>query len=64
MTGLATGEPDRSLTPNRSSTVRIGASGPIPAIIVLLALGFALRAIIAYALPGSGFANDLAAFRA
>src|SRR2546430_3480801 len=64
MTGLATSEPNRSLTPNRSSTIRINASGPIPTIVVLLAVGFALRAIIAYALPGSGFANDLAAFRA
>jgi Gpi18-like mannosyltransferase len=63
VTGLATGEPDRSLTPTRTSTARIGASGPIPTIVVLLVLGFALRAIIAYALPGSGFANDLAAFR-
>jgi hypothetical protein len=33
------------------------------AILILLALGFALRLIIAYLLPGSGFANDLASFR-
>ncbi len=60
MTGPATGEPDRRLTaPMRTSGTRNAAS----AILILLALGFALRLIIAYLLPGSGFANDLASFR-
>ena len=60
MTGPATGEPDRSsAAPIRTSGTRNAASE----IVILLALGFALRIIIAYILPGSGFANDLAAFR-
>ncbi len=60
MTGPATGEPDRRLTaPMRTSGTWNAAS----AILILLAVGFALRLIIAYLLPGSGFANDLASFR-
>ncbi len=43
----------------RASGTRNAAS----AILVLLALGFALRLIIAYILPGSGFGVDLNAFR-
>ncbi len=60
MTGPATGEPDRSsAAPHRTSGTRNAASE----ILILLALGFALRIIIAYILPGSGFRNDLDAFR-
>lgn len=41
-----------------------GASTFFPAIVVLLAVGLALRLIIAHVLlPGSGFPNDLGAFR-
>ena len=43
----------------RASGTRNAAS----AILILLALGFALRLIIAYILPGSGFGVDLNAFR-
>ena len=60
MTGPATGEPDRSdAAPMRTSGTRNAAS----AILILLAVGFVLRLIIAYILPGSGFRNDLDAFR-
>jgi hypothetical protein len=60
VTGPATGEPDRrSTAPMRTSGTWNAAS----AILILLALGFALRLIIAYLLPGSGFANDVASFR-
>ncbi|HEX7471578.1 MAG TPA: hypothetical protein VF323_00720, partial [Candidatus Limnocylindrales bacterium] len=59
MTGPATGEPDRSsAAPIRTSGTRNAASE----ILIVLALGFALRIIIAYILPGSGFKNDLEAF--
>ncbi|MEX1171901.1 MAG: phospholipid carrier-dependent glycosyltransferase [Chloroflexota bacterium] len=40
-----------------------GTQGAVGAILVVLALGLALRLIIAYLLPGSGFENDLASFR-
>ena len=60
LTGPATGEPDRSsAAPHRTSGTRNAASE----ILILLALGFALRLIIAYILPGSGFRNDLDAFQ-
>ena len=60
MTGPATGEPDRSdAAPMRTS----GTRNAVSAILILLAVGFALRLIIAYILPGSGFRNDLDAFR-
>src|SRR5512142_3288197 len=52
----------------------VGATGPtrtsglvpaVPTIVVLLALGLALRLIIAYVLlPGSGFQTDLGSFQA
>ncbi|MHB8399517.1 MAG: phospholipid carrier-dependent glycosyltransferase, partial [Candidatus Limnocylindrales bacterium] len=60
MTGAATGEPDRS-TAAPPGAIRV--RGAIGGIVVVLALGFALRLIIAYILPGSGFAVDLSAFR-
>ena len=60
MTGPAAGEPDRGKgEPQRSTAVRDTASG----ILWILALGLALRVIIAYLLPGSGFSVDLGAFR-
>jgi len=60
LTDPAAGEPDRGArAPARTSTTRGSAS----AIVILLALGLALRVIIAYLLPGSGFGVDLNAFR-
>jgi hypothetical protein len=60
LTGPAAGEPDRGTSvPTRTTRTREAAS----AIVVVLALGFVLRLIIAYLLPGSGFTNDLASFR-
>ena len=41
-----------------------GTSGAVGVVLVVLALGLALRLIIAYVLPGSGFGVDLGAFRA
>src|SRR4029078_3995620 len=40
-----------------------GTQGAVGAVLVVLALGLALRLIIAYLLPGSGFDADLNAFR-
>ncbi len=40
-----------------------GTRGAVGAVLVVLALGLALRLIIAYLLPGSGFEVDLGAFR-
>ena len=40
-----------------------GTQGAVGAILIVLALGLALRLIIAYLLPGSGFKVDLGAFR-
>ena len=37
--------------------------GAVGAVVIVLALGLALRLIIAYLLPGSGFGVDLSAFR-
>jgi predicted membrane-bound dolichyl-phosphate-mannose-protein mannosyltransferase len=60
LTGPATGEPDRSsAAPTRVS----GSPNAASAILVLIALGFALRFIIAYILPGSGFRVDVEGFR-
>lgn len=39
-----------------------GTRDTVGAVLVVLALGLALRLIIAYLLPGSGFATDLSAF--
>ncbi|MEO8437400.1 MAG: hypothetical protein ABI562_03010, partial [Chloroflexota bacterium] len=41
-----------------------GTQGAVGAVLVVLALGLALRLIIAYLLPTSGFGVDLSAFRA
>ena len=45
--------------PSRST----GTQGALGAVLIVLALGLALRVIIAYLLPGSGFEADLNAFR-
>ena len=60
MTGPASGGPERgTAAPSRST----GTQGAVGAVLVVLALGLALRLIIAYLLPGSGLHNDLGAFR-
>ena len=59
MTGPAAGEPDRGKgEPQRSTADRDTASG----ILWILALGLALRVIIAYLFRGAGFSVDLGAF--
>ena len=58
MTGPVSGEPVRGGIATRART-RDDVSG----ILVLLALGLTFRVIIAYLLPGSGFANDIGAFQ-
>jgi Gpi18-like mannosyltransferase len=58
LTGPANGEPD----PERAAPSPSG-SGDTGGILVLLVLGLAFRLIIAYLLPGSGFSNDIQAFR-
>jgi hypothetical protein len=47
----------------RASTRATGTQGAVGAILVVLALGLALRLIIAYLIPGSGFEADLISFR-
>ncbi|HXG25896.1 MAG TPA: phospholipid carrier-dependent glycosyltransferase [Candidatus Binatia bacterium] len=59
MIGPAAGEPDTG----RAAPSRTGFVETAGGILVLLALGLALRLIIAYLLPGSGFAVDLGSFR-
>jgi C-terminal four TMM region of protein-O-mannosyltransferase/Dolichyl-phosphate-mannose-protein mannosyltransferase len=60
VTGPASGGPERgTAAPSRST----GTQGAVGAVLVVLALGLALRLIIAYLLPGSGLHNDLGAFR-
>ncbi len=59
LTGPATGDPDRG-TGTRTRTVRFRDT--VSAILVVLALGLALRLIIAYLVPGSGFLQDRSAF--
>ncbi|HEX7496511.1 MAG TPA: phospholipid carrier-dependent glycosyltransferase [Candidatus Limnocylindrales bacterium] len=54
----------RGGSPKGRESTETSAVTAIPAILVLLALGLALRFIIAYVLlPGSGFPNDLGAFQ-
>ena len=60
MTGPATGGTERG---TRAPSRLTGTQGAVGAVLVVLALGLALRLIIAYLLPGSGFGVDLAAFR-
>ncbi|HEY4632831.1 MAG TPA: hypothetical protein VIH00_02855, partial [Candidatus Limnocylindrales bacterium] len=60
MIGPASGGSERGTgAPSRST----GTQGAVGAVLVVLALGLALRVIIAYQLPGSGFEVDLNAFR-
>jgi 4-amino-4-deoxy-L-arabinose transferase-like glycosyltransferase len=60
VTGPATGEPDRGTgAPTRTT----GTRETVSAIVIVLALGLAFRLILAQALPGSGFRNDLYAFQ-
>src|SRR5687767_11875544 len=47
-------------TPSRAT----GTRDTVGAVLAVLALGLALRLIIAYLLPGSGFETDLIAFEA
>ena len=58
MRGPVSGEPVRG-----GSATRTGARDDVGGILILLALALTFRAIIAYLLPGSGFENDLNAFR-
>ncbi|MES2210688.1 MAG: phospholipid carrier-dependent glycosyltransferase [Chloroflexota bacterium] len=58
MTGPVSGEPVRG-----GSAARAGMRDDVGSILILLALGFTFRVIIAYLLPGSGFANDIGAFQ-
>jgi Gpi18-like mannosyltransferase len=61
VTGPASGGLERGTgAPTRST----GTQGAVSAILIVLALGLALRVIIAYLLPGSGFDTDLSSFRA
>jgi hypothetical protein len=60
VTGPASGGPERG---TGASTRATGTQGAVGAILVVLALGLALRLIIAYLLPGSGFEADLISFR-
>lgn len=58
MTGPVSGEPVRG-----GSAARAGTRDDVGGILILLALALTFRAIIAYLLPGSGFANDIGAFQ-
>ena len=57
MTGPVSGEPVAG------SGARAGTRDDVGSILTLLALGLIFRVIIAYLLPGSGFANDIGAFQ-
>ncbi|HEX3264591.1 MAG TPA: hypothetical protein VHR16_02885, partial [Candidatus Limnocylindrales bacterium] len=59
MTGPAIGVPD----PDRAGPPRTGLLDAVTGIAGLLVLGLALRLIIAYLIPGSGFGVDLASFQ-
>ena len=58
MTGPVSGEPVRG-----GSAAHAGTRDDVGGILILLALALTFRAIIAYLLPGSGFANDIGAFQ-
>ncbi|HUP53897.1 MAG TPA: phospholipid carrier-dependent glycosyltransferase [Methylomirabilota bacterium] len=60
MTGPVSGGYERGTGAPSRSTGMQGAAG---AILIVLALGLALRLILAYLLPGSGFEADLGSFR-
>ena len=60
MTGPVSGGYERGTgAPSRST----GMQGTAGAILIVLALGLALRLILAYLLPGSGFDADLTSFQ-
>ena len=60
VTGPVSGGDERGTgAPSRST----GMQGTLGAILIVLALGLALRLILAYLLPGSGFDADLGSFR-
>ena len=59
MTGPAFGAPD----PGRAGPPRTGLLDAVTGITGLLVLGLALRLIIAYLIPGSGFGVDLSSFQ-
>ena len=60
MTGPVSGGYERNPgAPTRTT----GTQGTVGAILMVLALGLALRLILAYLLPGSGFETDLSSFR-
>jgi len=60
VTGPVSGGYERGTgAPSRST----GMQGTVGAILIVLALGLALRLILAYLLPGSGFDADLGSFR-
>ena len=58
MTGPVSGEPVRG-----GDATRAGTRDDVGGILFLLALALTFRVIIAYLLPGSGFANDIGAFQ-
>jgi uncharacterized protein (DUF486 family) len=58
LTGPVSGEPVRG-----GVATHAGTRDDVSGILVLLALGLTFRVIIAYLLPGSGFDNDIGAFR-
>jgi len=58
LTGPVSGEPVRG-----GITARVRTRDDVGGILILLALGLTFRVIIAYLLPGSGFANDIGAFQ-
>ena len=60
MTGPATGGTERG---TRAPSRLTGTQGAVGALLVVLALGLALRLILAYLFPGSGFGVDLNAFQ-
>ncbi len=61
MTGPAARGTERG---TRAPSGLTGTQGAVGAILVVLALGLALRLFLAYLLPGSGFGVDIGAFRA
>jgi 4-amino-4-deoxy-L-arabinose transferase-like glycosyltransferase len=61
VTGPVSGGYERGTgAPTRST----GTQGTVGAILIVLALGLALRLILAYLLPGAGFESDLGTFQA
>ncbi len=61
VTGAASGGSERG---TGAPTLSTGTQGAFGAVLIVLALGFTLRLIIAYLIPGSGFESDLGSFQA